>query len=207
MTERSYRWLLWGLALVGTCLDQWSKYGVFKWLYPSDGLSYEGKHQVVPGAFELLAQFTDKRDSADGLLSSLRTWSGELIPGVNQGALFGYRFGLTGTAANGFFAVVSIVAAVAIIYWSVRKSTARDFSLCAALGLILAGTVGNLYDRLIFNGVRDFMHFYWFEWPVFNVADCCLVCGATLLLAQAFLGRPANAKQEVPQPDLSRQVA
>jgi lipoprotein signal peptidase len=59
--------------------------------------------------------------------------------------------------------------------------------LCAALGLILAGTLGNLYDRLVFNGVRDFLHWdYFYDWPVFNVADCCLVCGAGLLLLQAF---------------------
>ncbi len=55
-----------------------------------------------------------------------------------------------------------------------------------ALGLILSGTLGNLFDRVVFNGGRDFLYFYWIEWPVFNVADCCLVCGAFLLLAQAF---------------------
>ena len=57
--------------------------------------------------------------------------------------------------------------------------------LMAALGLILGGTVGNLYDRLVFNGVRDFLYFYYIEWPVFNFADCCLVVGAGLLLVQA----------------------
>jgi signal peptidase II len=57
----------------------------------------------------------------------------------------------------------------------------------------LAGTLGNLYDRLVFGGVRDFLHFYWFQWPVFNVADCCLVCGAGLLLIQAFcMHQPAG---------------
>ena len=76
-----------------------------------------------------------------------------------------------------------------------RQTTARDWALCAALGLILAGTVGNLYDRIVFNGVRDFLFFHLIEWPVFNVADCCLVCGAFLLLGQAFLGRSARTDQ------------
>jgi len=44
--------------------------------------------------------------------------------------------------------------------------------------------------------VRDFLYFHWFEFPVFNVADCCLVCGAFLLLAQAFLHRPVAASEE-----------
>jgi lipoprotein signal peptidase len=58
--------------------------------------------------------------------------------------------------------------------------------------LILAGTLGNLFDRVVFGGVRDFLYFYWFEWPVFNVADCFLVCGAGLLLLQAFATAPAD---------------
>jgi signal peptidase II len=197
--ERSYRSLLWSLALVGTLLDQISKYSVFKWLYAEalahggEGERVQGERDLVPGAFKLLAQFTDQHDTAGGLLGTLRTWSGEVLPKVNHGALFGLG-GEYVWVANTLFAAVSVVAAFAIVYWSTRRSTARDFSLCAALGLILAGTLGNLYDRMVFGGVRDFLYFYWIEWPVFNVADCCLVCGAFLLLAQAFLTRSAPAQ-------------
>ena len=67
-----------------------------------------------------------------------------------------------------------------------------------ALGLILAGTVGNLYDRLVFNGVRDFLHFYYVEWPVFNFADCCLVVGATVLLLQAIFGPHPSEEPAAP---------
>ena len=79
----------------------------------------------------------------------------------------------------------------------------------AALGLILAGTVGNLYDRLVFNGVRDFLHFYYVEWPVFNFADCCLVVGAGLLLVQAMFapphrGEPVLAAGEAVNPEPQR---
>src|SRR5205823_3497420 len=66
-----------------------------------------------------------------------------------------------------------------------------DRRLCVALGLIFAGTLGNLYDRLFFGGVRDFLHWYYLvDWPVFNLADCCLVVGAGLLLLQAFQSPP-----------------
>jgi signal peptidase II len=185
-TERSFRCLLWTLALVGLSVDQASKYGVFRWLYNNG----EGDRvQIVPGAFELLAQFSDERVPADGLWGTLRTWSGENQPKVNHGALFGLG-GQYIYLANGAFAGVSVLAAVAIIWWSSRSGTRHDWALCAALGMILAGTLGNLYDRMIFGGVRDFLHFYWIEWPVFNVADCCLVCGASLLLIQAFWAQP-----------------
>ena len=72
--------------------------------------------------------------------------------------------------------------------------------LCAGLGVTLAVTLGNLFDRLVFGGVRDFLHLHYYarEWPVFNVADCCLVCGALLLLVQAF-GQPQPASQPVTQ--------
>ena len=94
--------------------------------------------------------------------------------------------------ANYIFAGVSLLAAAAIIWWSVRPSAARDKILCFSLGLILAGTLGNLYDRMVFHGVRDFLYFHWFEWPVFNIADCCLVCGVIVLTLQALF----NAQPE-----------
>jgi lipoprotein signal peptidase len=198
--ERSFRGLLWALALLGAGLDQCTKYGVFKWLHDSPGESRmfspegavtQGQRVLIPGAFKLLAQFTPEKEQSSGVLAPLRTLFLNASPKVNQGALFGLG-GDYAELANALFAAVSIVAAVAILYWSTRRTTAQDWALCAALGLILAGTLGNLYDRIVFDGVRDFLYFYWIEWPVFNVADCCLVCGAFLLLGQAFWGRSAQ---------------
>jgi len=202
MAERTYLKLFVILALAGAALDQVSKYGVFKWLY-SDGQN--NRRSIVEDRFELLTQFTDKRETGEHFFAPLRTVSGDVLPEVNQGALFGlggkYPFlsFLTPEQWNNVFTGISLLAALAIVYWCTRSTTIRDRVLCAALGLILAGTLGNLYDRVVFGGVRDFLHFHWydrFDWPVFNVADCCLVCGAFLLLAQAFLSRPVPAEQE-----------
>jgi len=179
MPERSYRLLLWVLALTGLCLDQSTKYGVFAWLGGVEGHSWSVFQTADGSGFHLRAQF-DK----------------DQVPHVNQGALFGFLKGHK-TLANAGFAAVSLAAALAIVVWSLQKHTARDRWLCLALGLILAGTLGNFYDRVVFNGVRDFLHFYWVEWPVFNVADCCLVCGAGLLLAQAFLSRAPSSHPTV----------
>jgi lipoprotein signal peptidase len=194
MAERSYRKLFWTLAAGGLVLDQATKYGVFRWLY-NDG--HGDRREFVPNVFELVvAPFTNERGEGP-----LRTWGGELMPQVNHGALFGFLNEHVGLA-NALFAVISLVAAAAIVWWSARPSARRDLGLSAALGLILAGTLGNLYDRLVFGGVRDFLHLHYYarEWPVFNVADCCLVFGAVLLLGQAFLGKapaPAPAPQEM----------
>jgi signal peptidase II len=180
MSERSYRVLLWVLALTGLTLDQASKYGVFAWLAEKPEHEYV-LFRTEKGGFQFVAQF-----EPDG--------NGGRIPHVNQGALFGFLRDHK-ELANGGFAIISLLAAVAIIYWSTHRHTARDRWLCAALGLILAGTLGNFYDRIMFNGVRDFLHWnYLFDWPVFNIADCCLVCGAGLLLIQAFASQPATSE-------------
>jgi lipoprotein signal peptidase len=185
MSERSYRAVLWSVALTGLALDQATKYGVFAWLAERTDGSYVVFRSPEHGGFQLVAQFQPERVD------------GKRVPHVNQGALFGILREHE-TLANAGFAVISLLAAAAIVWWSTHKSTARDRWLCAALGLILAGTLGNFYDRVMFNGVRDFLHWnYRLDWPVFNVADCCLVCGAVLLLFQAF-SKPAAKEQAEP---------
>src|SRR5262249_48437427 len=98
MTERSFRGLFLGLALAGLLLDQASKYLVFQWLHNT-------QHEVVPGVFNLEAHH-------DPVTSQ---------PSVNQGALFGFLRD-HGTLANGLFAIISILAAIAIVYWATRPS-------------------------------------------------------------------------------------
>ena len=192
----SYRWLFWLLALVGFTADQASKYGVFAWLYDEQRL--EGSVEVIPGAFEIVAKYTDKREPGESPLSFLRTLSANHLPYVNQGALFGTKLFFLPASANVVFGIVSVLAAVGIIFWSTRPGTARDRHLCFALGLILGGTLGNLYDRIVFSGVRDFL--WWHkgvDWPVFNIADCCLVCGAGLLLLEAFFATTEPVEKHV----------
>lgn len=120
---------------------------------------------------------------------------------LNEGALFG-----RGSGYSRVFAMLSIVAGVGIVYWLFVAGAARDRLLTYALGGISGGILGNLYDRLgvpglIWNlpganheagqpvyAVRDWIHFQtpWFDWPIFNIADCLLVVGAGLLLWHAF---------------------
>jgi signal peptidase II len=181
MAERTYRFLFWVVAVGGTLLDQVSKYGVFRWLLDGYRTGYwPGDHRVF--WLETIPALKAPH-RVDVLREWLRSLNGPVPPMLNEGALFGL-----GQGNNLFFSVISVAAAVAIVYWTTRRTTARDWVLCTSLGLILAGTLGNLYDRVIFGGVRDFLHFEIqgvINWPIFNLADSCLVCGAVLLLLQA----------------------
>ena len=145
-----------------------------------------------------MARYTDQPWDGAGIVHQLRTISGSNRPYLNHGALFGLG---SGTAfGNWLFLAVSAAAAAGIAFWSTRPTAARDRYLCFALGLILAGTLGNFYDRVIFGGVRDFFHWYkWYDWPVFNVADCCLVSGAGLLVLEAFFRTPKDAPAAAPE--------
>jgi lipoprotein signal peptidase len=187
--DRSSRWLFWCLALFGLALDQATKYGVFAWL---DNGKDTNSWAVIPGAFWLDVKFSSQVETGEGLLATLRTLGHDRLPWVNSGALWGL-----GPSLNHVFAAISIGAALAIIIWSCRAAAARERFLCVSLGLILGGTLGNFYDRVVFDGVRDFLHWnYLFDFPVFNIADCCLVIGAFLLLVQAFYLQP----EEQPRP-------
>ncbi len=187
MSHRSYRWLFWLLALVGFTVDQVSKYGIFTWLQEDD--HREAKIEVIPDYFDIVTNYTTEPAVTDSILSSLRSISADRLPVVNKGALFGTTLQFAPGLANVVFAIVSILAASGITYWSTRASAKVDWRLCCALGFILGGTLGNLFDRVVFDGVRDFISWHWrdvYYWPVFNIADSCLVCGAGLLVVEAF---------------------
>jgi signal peptidase II len=171
----SNRKWFWTLALLGLTLDLASKYAAFAWLEPGS----TGKWEIIPGIFSLVHQ-----------------------EHLNHGALFGIGNNPDDPdqcqLANRIFTGVSALAVLLIAAWSFKAPLEKDRFLSTALGLILAGALGNLYDRIVFGGVRDFIWFYYqphfpVGWPVFNLADSFLVCGAGLLLLQAFLVKPAPA--------------
>jgi signal peptidase II len=132
---------------------------------------------------------------------------------LNEGALFGFGQGMVP-----LFALLSITATAAILWWLFWTGAARDWLLCASLASVTAGILGNLYDRLGLPGlvwnyagprhevgapvyaVRDWILVMigdW-PWPNFNIADSLLVCGAGLLLWHAFWTKPDTEARQAP---------
>ena len=124
----------------------------------------------------------------------------ELHTSYNSGALWG--LGRTLPYSSLFFAGLSIVAAVAICWWLFVRQAAADGRLTAALGLIMAGALGNCYDRLFLGHVRDFVHFHvdpiGFDCAIFNFADNMLVAGAIALMLLALRPDPVEQGQAHP---------
>ena len=71
-----------------------------------------------------------------------------------------------------------IVAAVAVLL--IRRIVRHPLGVAAGF-LILSGGIGNIIDRMRLGYVVDMFHLeFWPSYPVFNVADICVVCGAVL---------------------------
>src|SRR5437763_5680920 len=119
----------------------------------------------------------------------------ELQTSYNPGALWG--FGRSFPHSSYIFAGLSIVAGLAICYWLFVRRAAASLVLTIALGLIMAGAMGNCYDRLAFGHVRDFVHFHidsiGFDCAIFNFADNLLIAGAISLVLFALRPDPAHA--------------
>lgn len=101
----------------------------------------------------------------------------------NRGAAFGIFQGKT------FFLVIFTIIVLAIMVYMILKYMKKSRFMAIALSLIISGAVGNLYDRVIYNYVVDFILVHYkdmYYFPTFNVADI-LVCIGTFLLCIAIL--------------------
>jgi len=160
------------LAVSGVTWDLYSKWYVFNWLgCPGSTPIWKGPFLGVPVQFDLATTF-------------------------NHGALWGI-----GQNQTWVFASLSFVAIAAIAYFLWNRQAIASRWLTVVTGLLLAGTLGNLFDRLglhrykddsgaIVYAVRDFLDFWFFNdsfhWATFNCADIYLVVGACMLVIHSF---------------------
>jgi signal peptidase II len=142
-----------------------------KWLIETH-VSFLDTLRVIPGFFDII--HAQNRGIAFSLFSdSPAEWRSLLLP---------------------LFALVAVMI-VAGILW--RPERLDRLSL-AGFSLILGGAAGNLFDRILWGRVTDFLDVYVrdYHWPTFNVADSAVVIGSGLLLVE--LLRPKRQAANVP---------
>ncbi len=106
----------------------------------------------------------------------------DLIPDVlslHYHENFGAAFGIL--QQKRFFLVVVTAAVLLILAGAILLKKVRGPLLLTSLGLIIAGGAGNLVDRVRLGYVIDYIYFEPINFPIFNFADCCVVCGTVLL--------------------------
>ncbi len=105
----------------------------------------------------------------------------------NRGAAFGISLG---DDSRWFFIPITILALVLLLVL-LRQAQRRDWLRLVSISMVVAGALGNLYDRVRWDrGVVDFIgpiNLGFMDWPIFNVADMSITCGA-VLLAISFWG-------------------
>jgi len=108
----------------------------------------------------------------------------------NMGAAFGFLHQAGGWQQY-FFTGIAISVSLALIIWLCRLPSSDRWTACA-LALIIGGALGNLWDRLMFGYVVDFIDFYIRTWhfSTFNIADTAICIGAGILLLTAFKKEP-----------------
>lgn len=110
----------------------------------------------------------------------------------------GAGFSMFAQAGMAFFAALTLIALVAMVYMFFKTNDSR-YQIC--LSLVFSGAIGNFIDRMSLGYVRDFFSFYIFGYPfpVFNVADICITVGIALILISMFIDdkkEQAKWKQE-----------
>jgi len=120
-----------------------------------------------------------------------------IVPGLNfhlvynRGALFGMGQGM-----RPFFVLFTLLA-VAGITWAAATIGRRSLLANVGLALLLGGALGNLYDRIVHAGVRDFIDMYagrW-HWYTYNVADIAICAGAAAIILYGFLNPEPDSKR------------
>lgn len=140
-----------------------------KWIIETR-VSFYDNHVVIPGFFDI-------------------------VHSENQGAAFGLFAQSTSELRTVLLIGFSVVALVALVVMLWRTSR-LDRKTAVALALILGGAMGNVFDRVRWGTVTDFLLFYIgsYQWPAFNAADSAIVIGSGLLLLDflKFKRQPAH---------------
>ena len=110
----------------------------------------------------------------------------------------GVGFGLFSSEANFYYNLITILIVLINIIILIMIVKSQNYKLFFLL-MILGGSFGNLFDRLYYQAVPDFIDFHYgnFHWFVFNVADMFITIGIIFLIIAEFIlnnKKPNNEK-------------
>ena len=110
----------------------------------------------------------------------------------NTGAAFSFLADSAGWQ-RWLFALIAVVVSTVLLVW-LKRLGRNDTWLAIALALILGGALGNLYDRIAYGHVIDFILVHWEHrlFPAFNVADSAICVGAVMLALDMFKSKKSG---------------
>jgi signal peptidase II len=173
--------IFWSVACSGLLLDLLTKYAAFSSLgHP---------------------------DSPETHVYSLLGKTLQLQTACNKGSLFGLG---SGQNITNLLICLTVVMSAMVLYWYLvppKENRNRPVLHSLGLGLVFGGAIGNLFDRVVFGMVRDFIaiDLGFYRWPNFNLADVWLTIGILLYMCLLFFGSRKN--QSVPAPSTSADVS
>ena len=102
----------------------------------------------------------------------------------NYGAAFSVLYG------NRIFLVIVSVITLVLVYYFLLKNKKFDWFNIILYSLLIGGILGNLFDRIIYGYVVDYLDFYIFgyNFPIFNIADICIVISVILIVIDTLWG-------------------
>jgi len=114
----------------------------------------------------------------------------------NKGAAFSFLSGAGGWQRWLFILIAGGVSALLLIW--MRRTPVRPWWLGVGLALLLGGALGNLYDRIVYGHVVDFISVHYAGWyfPAFNLADSAITLGAGLLIFDMLFGGKSAAGED-----------
>ena len=109
----------------------------------------------------------------------------------NEGIAFGL-FSFDEKNLYNYLTIFILVIVVFILFWIIKSKGIQKY----ALSMISGGALGNLFDRILYRAVPDFidLHINNFHWFIFNIADIFITIGVFLMILSEFTVKDRNEK-------------
>lgn len=176
----NWRLIGFAIALDVIIVDQ-----LTKWWIVTDFLRLNDV-PLISWLLQKAPQYDFVRHEITSFLNIVMVWN----PGVSFGLL---------QSGHGYAAyVLTAMAALIAIGFGVWLWREPSKLRAISIGMIIGGAVGNVWDRLRFGAVVDFVdvHVAGYHWPAFNVADAAICIGVLILLLETFLCAPEVSMTE-----------